>query len=315
MAKRLYIEEYIGLANRLETLNLAFAIQQQHGHEVWLDWPELDALQVTGTRAGKPGWWRRYRAMRVRQCSAAQFAALADQSTILLRTYLGGPDEMLDALFPATLARVRIRRWVAEELRGIFAAAAGRPVVGVHIRRGDFALAAPDRFDAIGQRHPAVPLWWYEHAMTQLLARDRRTMFYVSASGTGDELRQLSERFPTITARSRDSYHQPGTDHVSQFHPVVDLFALACCSIVLGTPVSSFTHYAANLLGPTGCCLLPALQCDRDAPQVCRIEARGARHASWSSWCRSGERHVLLASDLHDVALLPPRLDWLPEVD
>ncbi len=315
MSKRVYIEEYIGLANRFETLNLAFAIQQAHGHEVWLDWPERDAVSVVGAHTGKPGWWQRYRALRMRQCSPHQFASLANQSTILLRTYLGGPDGVLDTMFSATLARIRIRRWVAEEIRAAFGTSADRPVVGVHLRRGDFALAERDRFDAGASRHPAVPLWWYEHAMRRLLERDPRTLFYVSASGTGEELKRLAEQFPTLTARTRDTYHGAGTDHVSHLHPVVDLFALACCTVVLGTPVSSFTHYAANLLGPTAQCLLPALQTTRDAPLVCRLEASGARHARWSDWCRSGARHETLLPDLREVSLQPARLDWLPVAD
>lgn len=315
MNRRVYVEEYIGLTNRLETLNLAFAIQQAHGHDVWLDWPELDAISVAGAHTGKPGWWRRWRALRVRHCSQEQFAALRDQPTVLLRTYLGGPDATLDALFATTLARIHVRGWVAAEIRSVLGAAADRPIVGVHLRRGDFSLSAQDRFDAATMRHPAVPLWWYEHAMARLLERDPRTMFYVSGSGTGDEIRQLAGRFPTITARTHDPYHQPGTDHVATFHPVVDLFALACCSVVLGTPVSSFTHYAANLLGPDSQCLLPALQTSRDAPLVCRIDARGARHARWSEWCRGGARHVLLAPDLREAALQPARTDWLPVAD
>lgn len=314
MNRRVYIEEYIGLANRFETLNLAFAIQQAHGHEIWLDWPELDALSVSGTHAGRPGWWRRYRALRVRQCSPEQFIALHDQPTILLRTYLGGAEAALDALFATTLARIHIRRWVADEVRAVLGAAEDRPIVGLHLRRGDFALSEQDRFDATTLRHPAVPLWWYQHAMTRLMERDPRTMFYVSASGTGDELRQLTDRFPILTARTRDSYHQPGTDHIAQFHPVVDLFALACCSIVLGTPVSSFTHYAANLLGPPAQCLLPALQTSRDAPVVCQLDARGARHARWGEWCRSGARHVPLSADLREAMLQPARVEWLPIV-
>lgn len=309
--RRLTIEEYIGLANRLETLNLAFAIEQAYGHEVWLDWPELDALVIAGTQSGKPGWLARYRALRLRDCSEQVFATLDRHAHILLRTYLG-PDAVLEPLYATTLARIGIRSWVARELEAIFGVARDRPVVGVHVRRGDYPLAADDRYDATGHKHPAVPLWWYEHTMQALSLRDPSTMFYLSCSGDDADVRGLRERFPTLEARTPDSYHGRGAGHRAQFHPVVDLFALACCATVLATPLSSFSHYAANLLGPRSICLLPATRMERSQPRVCRLDASGKRHVHWTAWCRTGEHHVALSDQLSEVPLAPAATHWLP---
>jgi len=38
---------------------------------------------------------------------------------------------------------------------------------------------------------------------------------------------------------------------------VTDLFALACCSTVLATPISGYSHWACNALGPKAEVYLP----------------------------------------------------------
>ena len=50
---KLYIDEFVGISNRLEVLPLAFAIRQTYGHEIILDWHELDSFSVDDTRRGK----------------------------------------------------------------------------------------------------------------------------------------------------------------------------------------------------------------------------------------------------------------------
>ena len=50
----LFIEEFVGIANRLETLPLAFALQQEFGHDIVLDWRELTWLELG--QAGDGGW-------------------------------------------------------------------------------------------------------------------------------------------------------------------------------------------------------------------------------------------------------------------
>ncbi|HET7776324.1 MAG TPA: hypothetical protein VFK74_08155 [Azospira sp.] len=68
---KLYIDEFVGVSNRLETLPLAFAIAQTYGHEIILDWHELDSFSVDHTRRGKVGLLARIGAQRVRQCDRA----------------------------------------------------------------------------------------------------------------------------------------------------------------------------------------------------------------------------------------------------
>ena len=41
-----YIDDFVGVSNKLETLPMAFAIRKAFGHEIVLDWPELDSFRV-----------------------------------------------------------------------------------------------------------------------------------------------------------------------------------------------------------------------------------------------------------------------------
>ncbi len=53
MTKKLFISNYVGLASRFETLAMAFMIKDYFGHEIILDWPDLDDFNVLETKKGK----------------------------------------------------------------------------------------------------------------------------------------------------------------------------------------------------------------------------------------------------------------------
>lgn len=309
--RKLFLQEYIGLANRLESLALAFAIQAAHGHQVLLDWPELDALVIKGTTTQAPGFWGRLGALRLRECSPETFNRLDENDKILLRTYLG-PEDKLTPVYHQAIERICIRRPIAEEIRAVFAPVTHRPVIGVHIRRGDYPLGNPDTYDGNSSRHPAVPLWWYEQAMASLLKHHPDAVFYLSFSGQGAEFDPLRRNFDIVQAHSRSPYGRQGTGHDAEFHPVVDLFSLACCSVLLATPLSSFSHYAANLLGPKTVCLLPPLHVKRTDWAIARVDLPGKRLIHWSDACRSGCDHRFVKSDWAGVEAAPPNTLWLP---
>lgn len=50
---KLYIDDFVGVSNKLESLPMAFAIRKEYGHEIILDWPELDSFSVMDTCRGK----------------------------------------------------------------------------------------------------------------------------------------------------------------------------------------------------------------------------------------------------------------------
>ena len=51
---KLYIDDFVGVTNRLETLPLAFGFKKAYGRRIILDWPELgDALKIEDTEKEK----------------------------------------------------------------------------------------------------------------------------------------------------------------------------------------------------------------------------------------------------------------------
>lgn len=312
--RKLFLQEYIGLCNRLESLTLAYAIQQAHGHEVLLDWAELDSLVVRGAIRGAPGFWGRLGALRLRESSRESFDELRQFRKILLRTFLG-PSEKLDPLYRETIGRIPIRPAIASEIRAIFKPLQVRPVIGVHIRRGDYPMENPDEYDTNSTRHPAVPLWWYERTMAALQKYHREAAFYLSSSGSGTECDDLRRNFDVVQARSRSPYRRNGSGHHAEMHPVVDLFALACCSVLLPTPLSSFSFIAGNLLGPQATNILPPLRVSRNDWAAVQMDGADGRLVDWTEACRSGGRHCPLWPDLKGVAARPANTDWLPVLE
>ena len=84
--KRVWITEYVGLSTRLEALAMAFLIEQRWGHEVCLDWHELDALKVDGARRKRRGLFGRLDSAKLRNYTPEAFDALGRHRNIVLRT-------------------------------------------------------------------------------------------------------------------------------------------------------------------------------------------------------------------------------------
>jgi len=285
--RRIYLQDFIGLCNRLEALALAFALRAAHGHEIHLDWPELDAFSVADTCRGAPGLWGRVVAVRIRQCSPALFRQLRLRRKIILRG-LFGPEPELQAVYPTLPSKLRLSPALLSAIQATFAELGPHPVVGVHVRRGDFTEGNPECYDAIARRHPAVPLWWYEHAMERILARSPETRFLLCYTGDPSLMAHWRKRFRLVEVPAVSPYTYKGADHASARHPVADLFALACCPILLATPISSFSHWAANVLGGPTVCLTPPLQTQRATPAICRVDVRGKLLPHWIATGRQG---------------------------
>ena len=49
--KKIFITDYVGLSTRLEALAIAFLISERFGHQICLDWQELDALRTAMPQA------------------------------------------------------------------------------------------------------------------------------------------------------------------------------------------------------------------------------------------------------------------------
>ena len=126
-----YIDDFVGVSNKLETLPMAFAIRKAFGHEIVLDWPELDSFRVEDTRRGSVRILARIGAIRVRCCDDRLFNSLR-RKKIILRS-LDGPAYRLDPIYMEVASRIRLDPGLSGRIRSAFDAFGDRPVVGIHL--------------------------------------------------------------------------------------------------------------------------------------------------------------------------------------
>jgi hypothetical protein len=288
---KLYIDEFVGISNRLETLPLAFAIRKAYGHDIVLDWHELDSFSVEDTARGRLRVLAKFGALRVRNCDRALFDTLGGRK-IILRS-LDGPSELLDPIYLEVARKVKLAPALARDVVATFAKARGRPVVGVHIRHGDYELADAEVY-RVEREWPAVPVWWYAATMAAIKRAQPEVLFFLS--GTGDPASLPEFRgFDALTLSTGSPYDYKGEGHGSKVNPVADLFALACCPVILATPLSGYSHWAANALGPPGDCIVPLPGATRDDPKRGLVRMYGARLPRWRATARNGADSLPLA--------------------
>ncbi|HWI10983.1 MAG TPA: hypothetical protein VNU48_06610 [Burkholderiaceae bacterium] len=296
--KRVFVTDYVGLSTRLEALALAFMISDYFGHEVCIDWNELDALHVPGANIRGRGLLGRLDSLKLHGDASSDLHRAADHRNVNVRTH-HGPRHLLEKYYLPTARRVKLRPDLIEMIRGTFARYSDRPLVGVHIRRGDFLMASDTEFDVNALQWPAVPNWWYEHVMAQIQQAVPDVAFFVSCTGSLDQFPLLQARFEMFDMPAASPYkytHHRKAGHLSHRHPAVDLFALGCCTTLIGTPCSTFTHYAANMLGaPTTVLIPPAHKIQADAPEYGRVELHGRGAADWYATCRTGRGQVAVS--------------------
>ena len=292
--KRIYIEAFCGLCNRLEIFVLAYAIHRAFGHEIVLGWPELDVLQVEGTRRGTPGLWGRWGAARVRKCDSQSFQNLAHRRNIILRGF-SGPEEWMNAVYEEAASKLHLQASLADEVMAVFRRIGSRPVVGVHLRQGDFPLLSGQNYDLSQGGLCAVPVWWYEWVMQAIVRRQPDACFLVCHNGETKTASLLKKNFDVVEVPVANPYRSDPR-HRSARHPVADLFALACCPVILATPVSSFSHYAANVLGGESVCLLPPPRMSVGEPAVVRIRGHKRLLDHWVHACLHGKNEPLAPS-------------------
>lgn len=300
----------MGLSTRLETLALAFVISETYGHEVCLDWSELDSFQVVGARREGLVLTGRWGALRMREYSDELFARIKDHRKVILRTH-EGPPHLLEPAYIPTARRLRLRPDYAQTIRDVFGRHANRPVVGVHIRRGDFDLTEEEVFDANRVEWPATPTWWYEFALGKIAAAHKDAAFFLSCTGDSDVFAALKRNFDVFELPIPSPYGYKGAGHGSRCHPMADLFALGCCRLVVASSCSTFSHYAAHALGEPATCLIPPPRTSRSHPQWGKVSLYGKGSHAWYRACREGTGLAMISRD----AELPPpacaSVDWL----
>lgn len=307
---KLYIDEFVGITNRLEALPLAFAVRQAFGHEIILDWHELDSFSVDDTKRGKVRLLARFGAQRIRECDNTLFDSLANKK-IILRS-LDGPSELLDPIYMEVARQIHLAPHLVESIKASFKPYENRPVVGVHVRHGDYQMASKDSYQIEGVEWPAIPVWWYEKTMARIVAKQPDVCFLLSSTGDPASYPSLRKNFDVFNLDAISPYTYKGKDHQSEVNPVADLFALACTPVMLATPVSGFSHWAANVLGAPTTCLVPIPGATPQNPQAGRVDLYGKRLPSWRNAGRTGLNTLILDENLMGIDLSrSAELNWL----
>jgi hypothetical protein len=218
-----------------------------------------------------------------------QFSSLSSYTNINLRTHLG-PEHLLANLYLPTAQRVTLRADLVAVIKQTFRPYRNRPLVGVHIRRGDFPLVSTEIFDVNASEWPAVPDWWYEHVMSQIQQQWPDVAFFVSCSGSLSDFPNLQAKFDLFDLPASSPYAGIYKGHAAARHPAADLFALACCRTLIGSPCSTFTHYAANMLGePAQILLPPAIPISQKQASFLKVELHGRGSGDFYAACRTGQ--------------------------
>lgn len=309
--KRVFITDYVGLSTRLEALAMAFLISDYYGHEVCLDWQEFHALRIIGARKCGRGLLGRLNSIKLRGDASDGFNRVGDYTNVNLRTH-HGPQHLLQKMYLPTAQRVKLRPDLIGIIRDTFARYENRPLVGVHIRRGDFPLIAPDVFDVNVFEWQAVPDWWYEHVMNEIQKAVPNVAFFVSCSGSLDDFPKLKNNFDVFDMPAEFNCTHIEAGHASARHPAADLFALGCCSTIIGAPCSNFTHYAANMLGyATQVLIPPAAKMLQAQPSFASVDLYGHGANDWLAACRSGAGAQIVTDASHLKISNGARVDWM----
>ena len=306
----LYIDEFVGISNRFESLPLAFALQKAFGHRIVLDWHELDSFDVADTETAPIGWWQKLGLPRIRDCSIKQFEQLAKRSAVLRS--LNGPDHLLAPIYLESAAKIRLKAALRDAIVACLSPHAGRHMVGVHIRHGDYILNHTECYRVAGVEWPAVPVWWYERTMAAIVARAPDTCFLLSSTGDPHSYLSLCKNFDVLTLNTPSPYTYKGSDHRSTVNPIADLFALACMPTLLATPISGYSHWAANVLGKPTQCIVPLPLATPDNPRCGVVNLYGQRLPVWRDAGRSGRHTTPLDAQWSALKLAgSAQLDWL----
>ncbi|MBF0133810.1 MAG: hypothetical protein HQL75_14645 [Magnetococcales bacterium] len=310
--KRIISTKYTGLCNRLEGLVLCFGMQALFGHQVCLDWPETAWLTVAGTKRWNYTFLDQWLGTKVRDPDSETFYRLGRHRILIQRGTTGGDPVMLERLYRPTMARLGLHVQGRNRLVTHLGGTGTGMLVGVHIRRGDFQGGEEDHYDIHASRHPRVPLWWYVHAMEQMVKRFGQVIFVLSHNNLepGEEV-ALRRRFNVLPSLADGRYNDDG-GHASTTNPVLDLFALACCPVIITTPMSTFSHFAANVLGPPSLAIQPLPVMQRGSPGLGITRLYGERSPAWFLSMRDGTAF----QRIDDLGAFPEpesrvNLDWL----
>lgn len=313
--KVLFVPNFAGLGNRLEALMLARILQEAYAGQMMVDWPEMDVLQIPFARKGRPSLFHRWRMQRFRNCEEAQFAAAGKLAFVEVRG-LHGPDARMRKIYLPTARGLRLRRDLKNAIAQMFREAGDRPVVGIHLRRGDFIATSGEYDTTLPGPSPMLPIEWVEAAMKRCVELWPGCRFFLSASQAEADCARLRQHFELVQLPVKNPYELSTPGHCASTHPVGDLFALACCQIIIATPISSFSHFAANALGPASTCIIPPQKMHVGETPLCRADLHGQLLSDWIRIFRQPMTFRAFNADILQEQSLPrAQTDWIPVFD
>ena len=77
--------------------------------------------------------------------------------------------------------------------------------------------------------------------------------------------------FDLVQLPVENPYELSTPGHCATTHPIGDLFALACCQIIIATPISSF-HICRQCFGPATTCIIPPQKMRPGETPLCRVD-------------------------------------------
>ncbi len=310
--KYIISSNYTGLANRMEALALSLAYNEIYGYQMIVDWPECKHLIVNGAKHDKYSILDKILGKKIRDPSEEDFHSLAKKKILIQRGTYGGPQSLLDSLFLPTARLYDIDGEYRTIINSTFKPH-NRPVAGVHIRGGDFQKNNSDTYDATQNRHLCTPIWWYRHIMDMISKSIPDVHFFICGnSDCSEDISSLSKDYPVIQAPKLGTFNGHSEGHAADTDPILDLFSLACCPMILGTPMSTFTHYAANALGSPSTLITPFPITHKKNPTAMRCNLFGKRAPVWFDVCKKGPA---ASADLDISALTSDYLDSLSTTD
>ena len=308
---KIYIPNFSGLANRLEAASLALHLQRTGSKRVILDWPELDAFTIKDMEVGPIPWWARLLRSKLTNCHSTLPTNIQQKKIIMIKA-IYGPSEIMRQATRQLAQLIHPVPAISAAIQETFRHYADRPVVGIHLRRGDFKVAEGGHYLPSTSKHVAPPLWWYEHVMRSIVESQPDTAFFIAHNSDENSILKLREKFTVIESASFSSYDHKISGHQSKTHPVADLLALACCHIVIATPYSSFSHWATNILGVDALTLLPFGDSTPNSPQIGIGHFRNDTALDdWNDISRNGTGLAPFSPNLLDGYLSPPSSHWL----
>ena len=219
----------------------------------------------------------------------------------------------MEPVYREAASKLSLRAPLAEEVARFFQSLGDRPTVGIHLRQGDYPLLSEEEYDLNRAWLSAVPVWWHERVMHAIVKRQPETRFLLCHNGSSEAAERLRRNFDLVELPIASPYAM-SEGHRSPHHPVADLFALACCPIILATPVSSFSHYAANVLGPPSMTLVPPPRMHKTGHVVARVQVPGRLLGSWVRDCLDeGIERLAPSLDLIDFDR-PPQFRWIQQM-